>query len=150
MSVWDKTTPVHAKAASVDPYYFMLAALTKVAELTPTQRLKQTQAVGKARGHEPKDTFKTPKYAPIIPAMKVAFTESAFSGGLGPYGPLIMRNASFQSSLPGRKFAGPDPEDEAGEPERYPDKEEKRASLWKAAHFSCSAVAAWERRQSLR
>jgi hypothetical protein len=116
------------------------------AELTPAQRLKQTQEVGRVDSVQPKDVAKLQTFKP--PAMKLAFTESEFSGGLGPYHPFIMRNPSFQSSLPGNpnKYAGPDPEEEDGEPERYPSKDEKRASLWKAAHFACSAVGTWEKR----
>ncbi len=220
MGVWDNTTPVHAtaKAASIDPYYFMLDALEKsafdmsaalnglrvagmpalggalggavaggfgvdpltgevlgaalgatpalvkalrakrtpalavpdapkVASLTPAQRLKQTQEVGQVKEIEPKDTPKLTKFKPI--GIKLAFTESEFSGGLGPYAPLISRGYSFQSSLPGNpnKYAGPDPEEEEGDPEHFPAKDEKKASLWKAAHFACSAVGAWEERQ---
>lgn len=220
MGVWDNTTPVHAtaKAASIDPYYFMLDALEKsafdmsaalnglrvagmpalggalggavaggfgvdpltgevlgaalgatpalvkalrakrtatlavpdvpkVASLTPAQRLKQTQEVGQMKETEPKDVAKLTKFKPI--GIKLAFTESEFSGGLGPYAPFISRGYSFQSSLPGNpnKYAGPDPEEEEGDPEHFPSKDEKSASLWKAAHFACSAVGAWEERQ---
>jgi hypothetical protein len=119
----------------------------KVASLTPAQRLKQTQEVGQVKEIEPKDTPKLTKFKPI--GIKLAFTESEFSGGLGPYAPFISRGYSFQSSLPGNpnKYAGPDPEEEEGDPEHFPSKDEKSASLWKAAHFACSAVGAWEERQ---
>ena len=163
MGVWDNTTPVHAtaKAASIDPYYFMLDAIEKsafdmsevpdapktAAGLTPAQRLKQTQEVGKLEETEPKDVAKLTKFKPI--GIKLAFTESEFSGGTGGARPFISRGYSFQSSLPGNpnKYAGPDPEEEEGDPEHFPSKDEKSASLWKAAHFACSAVGAWEERQ---
>lgn len=114
------------------------------AGLTPAQRLKQTQEVGKVEEVEPKDVANLTKFKPI--GIKLAFTESEFSGGLGPYAPFISRGYSFQSSLPGNpnKYAGPDPEEEEGDPEHFPSKNEKSASIWKAAHFACSAVGAWE------
>jgi hypothetical protein len=122
-------------------------SMKPLTDFDPAKQLKQTQDVGMVGAFEPKDGMKLQRYKPmslIKDAAKLAFTESQYSGGTTEWRPLRYRNPQFQSSLPGAKFAGPEPGMDEGDPEHFPPKEEKRASVWKAAHFACSAVAAWE------
>jgi hypothetical protein len=145
-----KLDPRLKKVAEVDPYWFMLEELEKMAAQTavkplntldPGEQLKDSQSVGL---HKPlkANAVKLTEYKPINFA-KVGFQVSEYSGPLS-MGSFSYRNPQFQSSLPGaEKLSGPDPEAEEGDREHFPDNE-KKASLWKAAHFACSAIGRWQ------
>jgi hypothetical protein len=146
-----KLDPRLKKVAEVDPYWFMLEELEKMAAQTavkplntldPAKQLKQTQDVGRVGAFEPKDGMKLTEYKPPS-LIKKSFQVSQYSGPLS-MGRFSYRNPQFQSSLPGvEKLSGPDPEAEEGDREHFPDNE-KKASLWKAAHFACSAIGRWQ------
>jgi uncharacterized membrane protein len=125
-------------------------------QLNAAQRLKKSQNIGMQKAFDQKkDGIELQKFKPMSmltpDADKVAFETSQYSGPLS-YGPFKMRSAEGMPSNPGGiKLSGPPDlgDEESPDTARAHELTQKRASVWKSAHFAIDALGAYEKRATV-